>query len=297
MQTILVLAGGISAEHEVSLRSGAAVAEALRSKGYTVEMADPAEGIAVASHIDVVFPALHGKGGEDGTIQAVLEASNIRCVGSDSKASALCSDKWAYREFIEQHKLPIAKGEMVALDTIWSSPLIARPFVLKPADGGSSVDTYLIRDITAIDKPAIEDSFTRHESMLLEELIEGIEITVGVLGDKVLPAIEIIPPADGEFDYENKYNGKTQEICPPTHISPQNHAKAQELALRAHQLTGCRDISRTDMIVTDDNRIVILETNTLPGMTDQSLYPKEAAASDISFPDLCDALVTFALTR
>ncbi|HYH75877.1 MAG TPA: D-alanine--D-alanine ligase, partial [Candidatus Saccharimonadales bacterium] len=278
MSTILVLAGGTSAEREVSLRSGAAVVEALRSKGHTVETADPAQGIAVGSTIDVVFPALHGKGGEDGSIQAVLEASGVRCVGADANASALCFDKWAYRTFAQEHGLPVPAGEMVTLATMWDSPLCSKPFVLKPFDGGSSVDTHIVRDPSAADKAAIEQSFTRNQRMLLEELIEGIEITVGVLGTTVLPAVEIIPPADGEFDYENKYNGKTQEITPPTHITSQQHAKAQELALQAHQLTGCRDLSRTDMIVTPESRVVILETNTLPGMTDQSLFPKAAAA-------------------
>lgn len=297
MQTILVLAGGTSAEREVSLRSGAAVADALRSKGYGVVMADPAEGIAVSSAIDVVFPALHGIGGEDGSIQAVLEASDLRCVGSDSAASALCFDKWAYRAFASEQGLPLPAGAIVTLDTIWSSPLTKQPFVLKPVDGGSSIDTHIIRTIASFDKAAVEDSFTRHHRMLLEELIEGIEITVGVLGDKALPAVEIIPPTDGEFDYENKYNGKTQEICPPTHVSPENHAKAQELALKAHRLTGCRDLSRTDMIVTADDRIVVLETNTLPGMTDQSLLPKAAKAGGYDFPELCDMLVRNALAR
>jgi D-alanine-D-alanine ligase len=120
---------------------------------------------------------------------------------------------------------------------------------------------------------------------------------VGVLGKQALPVIEIIPPAGGEFDYENKYNGKTQELCPPVHVAEDLQRQAQNLAEQIHSAAGCRDMSRTDFIIRNDGSIYLLETNTIPGMTSQSLYPKMAATAGISFPDLCDRLVQMALSR
>jgi D-alanine-D-alanine ligase len=134
--------------------------------------------------------------------------------------------------------------------------------------------------------------------MLLEELIEGVELTVGVLGDQALPVIEIIPPSDGEFDYENKYNGKSQELCPPRHVDQNIQKQAQEIAVHIHRSLGLRDMSRTDIIIRrSDNVLFTLETNTIPGMTDQSLLPKAAAVAGYSMPELCDTLVRRALQR
>jgi D-alanine-D-alanine ligase len=297
MTNVLVLSGGISSEREVSFRSGAAVAKALQSKGYQVTMYDPQDGTDHLPAADVAFPALHGLGGEDGTIQISLEAAGIPYVGSNPASSALCFDKWAYKQKLREAGLPTAEATLVTKGSIWKSHLTSKPFVLKPVTGGSSIDTFIVRDVASADKTAIEDSLERHNEMLLEELIEGIEITVGVLGDQAQPAVEIIPPESGEFDYENKYNGKTQEICPPTHISPSAHKQAQQFAEQAHQLMHCQDLSRTDMIVGPNDHIIILETNTLPGMTDQSLFPKAAAAGGTPMAELVDKLVQAALAR
>jgi len=297
MSTIVVLAGGISNEHEVSVRSGAGVAEALRSKGHTVTILDPAADMEQLGRPDVVFPALHGLGGEDGTIQAALEAAGVPYVGSGVAASALCFDKWLYRQVLIAAGLPVADGELVTLQTVWDSPLSTRPFVLKPVQGGSTIDTFIIRDPAAANKKMLEASLQKYGAMLLEELIVGTELTVGVLGETPLPLVEIIPPADGEFDYENKYNGKTQELCPPQHVDESAQHQAQQLALQTHRLTGCRDLSRTDIMLSAEGRLVILETNTLPGMTDQSLFPKAAATDGIPMADLADRLVAMALAR
>jgi D-alanine-D-alanine ligase len=137
-----------------------------------------------------------------------------------------------------------------------------------------------------------------YHEMLLEELIEGQEITVGVVLDKALPVIEIIPPADGEFDYDNKYNGKTQELCPPEDISNVTQEKAQQIAEKIHLSLGVKDFSRTDIMVrASDEKLFVLETNTIPGMTDQSLLPKAAAVAGLSMPQLCSELVEAALHR
>lgn len=298
MSYVIVLTGGISDEREVALRSGAAVADALKNLGHKVKVIDYDGKIASYRDellkADVVFPALHGKGGEDGTLQAELEKLNICYVGPDAKSSALCMDKWLYKMQI-QDELPTPKGELVDDDTFWESDLTEKPFVLKPNDGGSSVDTFIVTNPSKVDVVQIADAFTRNPEMLLEELINGIEITVGVLGDQALPVCEIIPPSDGGFDYANKYNGKTQELCPPRNIPAKVQKLMQQYALKAHQLCGCRDLSRTDMFMTPDEKIYVIETNTLPGMTNQSLYPKEAAAAGIKFDDLVEQLVQMAL--
>jgi D-alanine-D-alanine ligase len=297
MHTILLLAGGTSREREVSLRSGQAVAEALQSQGYHVLVRDPSVKLHQVSQPDAVFPVLHGQGGEDGTIQEQLENMGVPFVGSDAAASRCCFDKWKYRQLLGAHKLPIAEGALVTATSLWRSALARSPFVLKPFDGGSSIDTHIVRNPQSVDRQAIEDSFTRNPKMLIEGLIEGTEITVGVLGDQALQVIEIIPPSDKEFDYENKYNGQTQELCPPQNVSNAAQTQAQELALQIHQLCGCRDFSRTDMIVTPDGECIVLETNTIPGMTAQSLFPKAAAAAGLAMPELAERLVAMALAR
>jgi D-alanine-D-alanine ligase len=246
---------------------------------------------------DVIFPVLHGSGGEDGTLQAKLEKQGVKFVGSDTRASKICFNKWNYKQLLQKSNLLTPKGNLIDKLGFDSNQLTAQPFVLKPVDGGSSIDTFIVRDPTKIPHIAIAETFDRHPSMLLEELIEGSELTVGILGEQALPIIQIIPPENGEFDYENKYNGASQEIISPKNIDPKIQRAAQDLALKAHRLTGCRDFSRTDMIVDRQGKIFVLETNTIPGMTDQSLYPKMANAAGLSMPELVTKLVNFALTR
>lgn len=297
MTQVLVLFGGTSNEREVSLRSGAAVIKALQAKGYEVIPYDPKNGTDKFPKADVAFPVLHGVGGEDGTIQASLERAGIPYVGSGPAASSLCFDKWVYKQQLQKAGLPTAEAVLVTGATIWQSARSQKPFVLKPISGGSSIDAFIVRDLAQLNKVRVMEALEHYREMLLEELVEGLEITVGVLEDQALPAVEIIPPKSGEFDYDNKYNGLTQEICPPTHISEKVQQEAQELALMCHKLTGCRDLSRTDLIVSNGNRLIILETNTLPGMTDASLYPKAATAAGVPMAELADRLVKAVLTR
>ena len=297
MISVALLAGGTSSERQVSLRSGAAVQQALSAAGYNVVLLDTDCTDQQLLQNDVVFSVLHGAGGEDGQFQTRLEKLGLPFVGSDAASSRLTFDKHAYRQKLLAARFPIAKGARVDWQTYPLHSLAQKPHVVKPSDGGSSIDTFIIRKPAQSDLLAIEQSFKTHKHMLLEQLIDGIEITVGILGDQPLPVIEIIPPASGEFDYTNKYNGATQELCPPLHVNPQLQEKAQELALQAHQLTGCRDLSRTDMIVQKDGSIIILETNTLPGMTATSLFPKMAQVAGYDMPTLTDCLVKMALSR
>jgi D-alanine-D-alanine ligase len=300
MSNVVVLTGGTSSEREICFRSAAAIERALRRRGHEVTTFDYADGIVphrdALLAADCVVPALHGKGGEDGTLQAELERLGVPFVGSDSAASALCMDKWRFKQHVTG-RVPVPKGELVAADGLWRSTLTSAPFVLKPNDGGSSVDTFLVSDPAAADRAALLDALTRNGPMLVEELIPGIELTVGVLGDEALPVIEIIPPPDGEFDYENKYNGRTQELCPPRNIAPERQRAAQELAVLTHRLCGCRDLSRADFMLDPAGELYLMETNTFPGMTDQSLFPKEAAVAGIPMDELLDRFVRMALAR
>jgi D-alanine-D-alanine ligase len=294
---ILVLGGGVSGEREVSLRSAAAVVEALKTRGHEVTQLDPRDDgaelpVAMAA-CDVVLPILHGAGGEDGSIQAVIEAAGRPYLGSGVTASKLAFDKVAFKEALAKQGLPTPKYEVVDAAGFERSGLRARPFVLKPVDGGSSLDTFMVRDVRQL--PAVlAPTLARYGKMLLEELVEGVEITVAVLGEETLPVVEIVPPAGGEFDYENKYNGVTAELCPPQHVSAAVQERAQRLAEEVHRLVGCRHLSRTDLMVMSDGALTVLEINTMPGLTDQSLFPKAAAAAGIDWEHLVERFVEMA---
>jgi len=292
---VLVLLGGDSPEREVSLRSGRAVSEALAIGGHEVSEYDPAGGYEglkqFVDKVDCVFPILHGRGGEDGEVQQQLEKLGLKFLGADAQVSALCFDKVEFKRILNKLSILTPDSEIVDADSIKESALIKKPFVLKPIDGGSTIDTLIVRDPESqIDMTL----FDRHPKMLLEQLIEGVEITIPVLGSKALPVIEIIPPEGGEFDYENKYNGATQEICPPLNVSEQNQKKAQAIAKQVHREAGVRHLSRTDIIIDEDDQHWVLELNTMPGMTAQSLFPKSAAVAGITMQQLVDKFTTMA---
>jgi D-alanine-D-alanine ligase len=294
---VLVLLGGISTEREVSLRSGRAVADALKAAGHEVYEYDPQNGnaglVEFTGRVDCVFPILHGKGGEDGTIQAELEKLGFKYLGSDSEVSKLCFDKTAFKEILNKLSILTPKGEVVTKENIKLSELIHKPYVLKPIEGGSTIDAFIIRE--PLSHSYNPDIFHKYPHMLLEGLIEGTEITVPVLGNKALPVIEIIPPEGKEFDYENKYNGATQELCPPKNVPADKQKEAQELTERIHEETGARHISRTDFIIGKDGRLWCLELNTIPGMTPTSLLPKSAAAAGMNMQQLVQKFLGLAM--
>jgi D-alanine-D-alanine ligase len=294
---ILVLGGGDSSEREVSLRSAAAVRVALVQLGHEVAYLDPKgqfeEVARVARQCDVVMPILHGQNGEDGAIQQVLDETGVPYLGSGVAASELCFDKVRLKELMLRRGIATPAWELVTAATFGASPLVRRPFVLKPRSGGSSVGMMIARRLP-FDKPRAEELLTAHSQMLLEELIEGVEITVPVLGAKALPVIEIVPPEGGEFDYANKYNGATAELCPPRHVARHVQEDVQALAERIHRLAGMRHLSRTDMMVASSGEIYALETNTMPGMTAQSLFPKSAAVAGLDWTQLVERLVMLA---
>jgi D-alanine-D-alanine ligase len=294
---VLVIGGGISPERDVSLRSSQSVHEALLKAGYESFLYDwdgTGEWLGInARQYDVAFPVLHGTGGEDGQIQKILENINITYVGTDSINSANCIEKNTTREILASRGILVPIGAQVTYQQYRNHELFSRPHVLKPSLGGSSIDTFIFKDVLSRDLNAIELAFEKYETLLLEEYISGTEITVPILEGYTLPAIEIIPPPNKTFDYENKYNGATKELCPPEHVPVDVQKRAQKLALNVHEIMGCRHLSRTDFIIHGD-KLYVLEVNTMPGFTDQSLFPRSAKVAGLEMQDLVAYIIKIA---
>ncbi|MBN2585071.1 D-alanine--D-alanine ligase [Patescibacteria group bacterium] len=289
--------GGLTGEAEVSVASGTAVAEAARANSFTVSTFELSgdnvdELSAKAKEVDVVFSALHGHFGEDGQIQKLLDEAGVKYVGSGVDASRLCWDKLVYKQKL--HKAGILTPNWWVLERSEDLNKLTPPCVIKPIDEGSSLDMLIARSNSDLDLKSIEQLLQKHQRLLVEDYIDGIEISAGVLGDKALPVIEIIPPTGRWFDYQAKYSGESREVVPPENASEELQQKAQTLALQIHQLMGCRHLSRTDMIIANGD-IYVLETNTLPGMTPQSLYPKEAKAAGLDMSELVKQLIELAV--
>lgn len=294
---VLILQGGHSPEREVSLRSADNVARAIRTLGYDFTTYDPQQGfndmLPLLARADVVFPVLHGQSGEDGTVQQFLEDYRAAFVGSDAEASRRCFDKIAAKHILEENGISTPQWEEVNRDSFVASELAKKPFVLKPRGGGSSIDTFIVRDPA---KQSIDMSvFDRYDTMLLEEVITGTELTVGILGGDTLPVVEIVPPHGKEFDYDNKYNGKTKELCPPGSVDQAMQEEAQDLAASTHDVLGARHFSRVDIMMSTNGEFYVLELNTIPGLTEQSLLPKAAAVAGLPMSALTDQLLNLAL--
>jgi D-alanine-D-alanine ligase len=302
---VALLAGGKSAEREVSLKSGRQVLLALDQQRYEVRSFDPRDDLfrlaQEADQIDVALIILHGRLGEDGTIQGFLESLGVPYHGSKVLGSALAMNKIVSKQLYVQAGLPVAPYLVVdRLQTYNPRELLEAlglPLVIKPEHEGSSIGLSIVRSPEQLG-PALETAYRYDRRCLVEKYVAGTEITVGVLGNdtlQALPLVEIIPgDSYAFFDYAAKYTpGATREIC-PARLPPELTQKAQDYAMRAHQVLCCRGYSRTDMIVAGTD-LVLLETNTIPGMTQTSLFPQAAAAAGIPFPDLLDRLIELAL--
>jgi D-alanine-D-alanine ligase len=283
---ITVLKGGPSAEREVSLRTGTASAEALREAGYDVtEVIVEDENFVVPPGTDLAFLAMHGTFGEDGQVQDILTARGIPHTGADANTSRITIDKEKTKERFRQHGVPTPAGQLVTRVEDVTVPL---PVFIKPNSQGSSVGSRAAHTPEEL-AAAVTDALKFDSAVLVEQLINGRELTVGVLGDEVLPIIEI-RPLDGFYDYTNKYTkGRTEYFC-PADLSPELTAKIQAFALAAHQSVGNTIYSRVDFLLEKDEAYC-LEINTIPGMTATSLLPKAAAAVGITFPELCRRIV------
>jgi D-alanine-D-alanine ligase len=293
---ITVMLGGPSAEREVSLRSGAAVVAALRSLGHDVSELDPRdESWVLPPGTEVVFLALHGTYGEDGTVQRRLDELGMRYTGCDAASSRVGFDKVLTKERCVAAGVPTARfAEIDAPKASWPMGWDP-PVVLKPARQGSSVGLNFVERV-ADWSHALAEAMRHDSRVLMEEKILGRECTVGILDGQALPIVEVRPKT-GVYDYQSKYTaGATEYLCP----APFDAAIAkriQEAALGAFQAIGGRDYARVDVMVRANGEPVVLEVNTLPGMTGTSLLPKAAAAAGIGYAELCQRMVDLARRR
>jgi len=293
---IAVMLGGPSAEREVSLRSGAAVVRSLRSLGHEVNELDPrAPDWNLPAGTDVVFLALHGTYGEDGTVQKQLEQLGVPYTGCDAEASRIAFDKVLTKQSCIEAGVPTPKF-VTAHSVAEAFPNnFSVPFVVKPSRQGSSVGLQFVE--RAEDWPvALAAALEFDSEVLVEEKIAGRETTVGILDGKPLPVVEVRPKS-GSYDYKNKYTaGNTEYFC-PADFDAATTQRIQAAALGAFKAIGGRDYARVDVMVRTDGSPVVLEVNTLPGMTETSLLPKAAAAAGINFAELCQRMVDLALQR
>ncbi|HTD65092.1 MAG TPA: D-alanine--D-alanine ligase [Candidatus Limnocylindria bacterium] len=293
---ITVMLGGPSAEREVSLRTGEAVARALRSVGHNVHELDPkTPDWVLPASTDVVFLALHGTYGEDGTVQQQLDQLDVPYTGCNAEASRIAFDKVLTKQRCVDAGVPTAK--FVVIDSAsapwprgWQPPV-----VVKPVRQGSSVGLQFVERVSDWAN-ALQEAFRYDTQLLVEEKIVGRETTVGILAGEALPIVEV-RPKQGAYDYGNKYTpGATEYFCPAP-FDREITARIQKVALSAFQAIGGRDYARVDVMVRASGEPVVLEVNTLPGMTETSLLPKAAAAAGLSYEALCQRMVELALNR
>jgi D-alanine-D-alanine ligase len=304
---LALIAGGSSSEREVSLKSGTQVYQALNKDQYDIRRYDPLTDLEAlvreAKGLDVALIIMHGRGGEDGSMQGLLDLLEIPYQGSGVLASALAMNKELSKALYQMAGLKVPAALTLTRETPPSLQAIEAklglPVVIKPVHEGSSIGISKAGTREALET-GLTAAFALDNRVLVEEFIQGTEVTGGVLGNarlQALPLVEIIPASTYTFfDYEAKYQpGATQEIC-PARLDADMTRRAQECALTAHGALGCRGYSRTDMLV-KDGEIYVLETNTIPGMTATSLFPQGAKAAGIDFPVLLDTLINLALEK
>ncbi len=304
MSRVAVLYGGMSVEREVSLSSGRQVIAALRDTGFKVvpvQVGDSLQQVIAAldPKPDVVFNALHGRFGEDGAIQGVLDWLGIPYTHSGVRASALAMDKAAARAVFVAAGLPVAAGCVVDVAALEHADPMPRPYVVKPLNEGSSVGVEIVRD-GCNRRGEIAAGWTFGPTAMVEEYIPGRELTVGVMGSRALAVTEITP-AHGFYDYESKYAAGGSRHVVPAEVHPDTYDRAMTVALAAHRALGCRGATRADFRYDDTagepGRLVLLEINTQPGLTPTSLLPEQAAHLGLSFAQLCAWMVENAACR
>ncbi|HEY5751639.1 MAG TPA: D-alanine--D-alanine ligase [Chthoniobacterales bacterium] len=294
---IAVLLGGPGSEREVSLRSGKAVAAALRGAGHAVSEHDLRDGdFALPTDIDIAFNLIHGTFGEDGQLQSILEKRGIPFTGDPAPAHRLAFDKILSKRAFTAASVPTPDYEVLAPGKKPSLPL---PLVVKAPCQGSSVGVYLCKTQQELDS-ALTKVLDYTDEILVEKLITGDELTVGVVGDLALPIILICPPKDGFYDFKNKYpwlnpGGQADHFCPAP-LSPEVTKKVQQVAVAAHKSLGLKVYSRVDVLLPANAEPSILEVNTVPGMTESSLLPEAAAVAGIPMAELCERIISLSTT-
>ena len=328
---IAVLMGGTSAERDVSLASGIRITEALRARGHEVVAVDTVSGLLTAADeqrllaggvvktippdtkalvrmnaamqgtlralptADVLFLALHGGQGEDGTLQALLDLTGVPYTGSGHLASALAMDKDLSKHLFRASGVPTADWLMAPATAEQVEATLGFPVIVKPSKQGSTVGLSIVRTRAEL-QPAIDEAFVHDDEVMIEQFIAGRELTVGVLGDETLPVGEIIPKHE-IYDYECKYTPGMAVEEFPARLTDDETKTVQSLARKAFVALKLRGYARIDFRMSPDGTFYCLEANTLPGMTQTSLIPQAAAAAGISFPELCDRIVQLALDR
>lgn len=286
-----VLMGGMSSEREISIRSGMAVYNALIGKGYDAVKIDVDRNIAEVlkrKKIDIAFIALHGKYGEDGTMQGLLEIMGIPHTGSSVMASSMAFDKAIAKDIFRSHGIPTPNWEVA---TTHDSRLTTHdfPVVVKPSREGSTIGLTVVKQKRDLQK-ALKEAGKFDDKIIVEKFISGRELTVGILSGKVLPVIEV-KPKNGLYDYKSKYTkGMTDYICPAPLLKT-IETKIKKIALNAYNVLGCSGAARVDIILDKKNRPYVLEVNTIPGMTELSLLPKAARIAGIDFPELVERML------
>ena len=303
---IAVVMGGPSAEREVSLNTGKAIVGALQEKGYNVTGIDldpPRLAQQLQQeNVQVVFNAIHGKFGEDGLMQGMLEMLGIPYTGSGVLASAMAMDKAVSKRLFQAAGIPTPRSVVYSLADR-KKDLLAEiladfnlPVVIKAATQGSTIGVVIVEQEGGV-IPAVEEAFRYSDHIVVEEFIKGRELTVAVLGSdapQVLPVIEIAPHS-GFYDYHSKYTKGATEYIVPAQLTPAVTAAVQQSALAVFRLLGCKGIGRVDVMLDEKQRHYVLEINTIPGMTATSLVPKAAAAQGISFGELCERILLTAI--
>jgi D-alanine-D-alanine ligase len=301
---VAVLFGGKSAERAVSLNTGAQVLAALQGLGFDAMPIDTGDADFITqlagAGADVAFICLHGRFGEDGTVQGLCELMELPYVGSGVLASALALEKVKSKQFFSLAGLPtpdyavVHRGKPYDIAALVSA--VGEKSVVKPANEGSSVGMTIVHRADEL-AGAIEKAFEYDRDVLVEHFVEGTEVTIAVIGNDdvvALPTLEIVPEHEF-YDYDSKYVPGMSSHIIPARVSEDARAECQRLAVAAHQTLGCRGMSRADTIVEADGSVWLLEVNTIPGMTATSLVPDAARAAGIEFPELCQMLVGFAL--
>ncbi len=306
MTRVAVLSGGPSLEHEVSLRSGRRVVDALRSRGHEVVAFDLDDALAkhlVEGGFEAAFLALHGRAGEDGTVQNLLELLDVPYTGPDAIASSLAWDKGVAKGIWLRSGLPTPDWMAVSSTAVrelgaavWLERLVQRlglPLVVKPGQGGSSLGVQVVHSAEEL-TPALLAAFSYHDVVLAERFVAGTEVAVSILDGKALPPVEIAPH-DGSYDYAARYTAGSTGFFAPARLPGEVLARCADVALAAYERLGCRHLTRADLIVDPGATPFLLELDTCPGMTETSLFPIAVEAAGLDFAAVCDRLLALAL--
>ena len=301
---VAVIKGGWSAEREVSLVSGGAAAKALAARGYRVTEIDAGHDLAsklVEAKPDVVFNGLHGRWGEDGCVQGILEVLEIPYTHSGVMASSVAMNKPMAKRVCAAAGVPVAEDKVVASKELFKADPLPRPFVVKPLDEGSSVGVVIMRPGDNTFTPEMDGPWRQNAQVMVERYIAGRELTCAVIGDRPTRGVTELRPKRGFYDYEAKYSDGLTEHLIPAPVPSAVYERVRELALAAHRALGCRGVSRADFRYDDTDggtgELILLEVNTQPGMTPLSLVPEMAAYEGMSFEDLVIWMVEDASCR